>query len=795
MVNRPSPSPPVMEEEESNLSLDLALAILRRYWFIIMLAAVAGGMLAFYLAGRQNYVYQKTASIIMRDAKSGTDASSDRIMSELGIDSGAVNLANESFILKSTAVMKKVVEDLKLNTSYWYSQDFRKIELYNSSPILAVFEEIGKQRSCSFSITPRGEQNFILAYTTSQKKTTTLEGTYGQSIALPFATVSIHPTSLMNEEWDGKPIIINHLTVLETAHGLLKNFSVTRPDVKESSLLEMTLTANNPQKAADVLNQLIAVYNQVSIDEKKLAAQKTKKFIEGRLEELEKSLNKAGKELTDFKTKNDIAGNAETTISADFSSAQALEKEIFDLETQIKLAAVLADNLKKTVRNDGLISVDTGLADNGISRQIEGYNEAFLEYQKIAGSAGSQNPIAVGLRERMDSTLSAANKALANYRSNQNLKLEELKKKRETLSERLTKTATKEQEFTPLIREHKVKEELYLNLLSKEQENAMALAAAESSARVLETAHGSDLPIAPKTEQYIAAGTLGGAALCFFAFLGLGMMNNKVKNKHDLTGQTRQPIIAELPRMSKKERKNTSLFIKEEQSVMAECFHILRNNVDSLLPRPDEGGHVIMLTSTTPGEGKTFTSANLAATFAKAGRKVLLIDGDLRKFSLTRQMGGHGRRGLTSILLNQVDDPFHIIRQAGENNTPFDFLGTGPAAPNPVTLLSQPLLAQILECFRKKYDAVIIDTPPYGILADTAILAALSDISLYLIRSGMIDKRYFNQIQKLADSGKLPNLAYIINAVDFKSSSYSYYGYNYGYRYSYGSGREAAGKN
>ena len=214
-----------MEEEESTLSLDLALTILRRYWFIIILTAVAGGMLAFYLAERQNYIYKKTASIIMRDAKSGTDVPSDRIMSELGIDSGAANLANESFILKSTAVMKKVVEDLKLNTSYWQQQDFRKIELYNNSPILAVFEEIGKQRSCSFSITPRGEQNFLLAYTTSQKKTTTLEGTYGQSIALPFATVSIHPTSLMSEEWDGKPIIINHLTVLETAHGLLKDFS------------------------------------------------------------------------------------------------------------------------------------------------------------------------------------------------------------------------------------------------------------------------------------------------------------------------------------------------------------------------------------------------------------------------------------------------------------------------------------------------------------------------------------------------------------------------------------------
>ena len=220
----------------------------------------------------------------------------------------------------------------------------------------------------------------------------------------------------MSEEWDGKPIIINHLTVLETAHGLLKDFSVTRPDVKESSLLEMTLTANNPQKAADVLNQLIAVYNQVSIDEKKLAAQKTKKLIEGRLEELEKSLNKAGKELTDFKAKNDIAGNAETTISADFSSAQALEKEILIWKPRSSWRPSWQTTWKKTVRNDGLISVDTGLADNGISRQIEGYNEAFLEYQKIAGSAGSQNPIAVGLRERMDSTLTAANKALSNYR-------------------------------------------------------------------------------------------------------------------------------------------------------------------------------------------------------------------------------------------------------------------------------------------------------------------------------------------------------------------------------------------
>ena len=234
-------------------------------------------------------------------------------------------------------------------------------------------------------------------------------------------------------------------------------------------------------------------------------------------------------------------------MSADFSSSQVLEKEIFELETQIKLSSVLADNLKEAGRNGGLISVDTGLTDNGLSRQIENYNEAWLEYRKIAGSAGSRNPIAAGLRDRMESTRAAANKALANYRNNLDIKLKELNAKRDSLAERMARTATREQELTPLVREHKVKEELYLILLSKEQENAMALAATEASARVLESAHGPDIPIAPQTVQYLAASILGGGALCFFALLGIAMLNNKVKNKYDLPAQVRQPVIAELP--------------------------------------------------------------------------------------------------------------------------------------------------------------------------------------------------------------------------------------------------------
>ncbi len=326
MTNNTAPTPPVTENtEETALSLDTVLTILRRYWFIIILAALAGGTAAYYLAGRQNYIYQKTASVLMRDAKTSSDASSERIMAELGIDSGAANLANESFILKSTALMKKVVEDLNLNTSYWQKKDFREIDLYKTSPLLVHFERIDKQRACTLQITPLDEKRFMLSHSNNQGESVQLEGFYGKPLTLPFAVISIHPTSLMTDAWNGKTVIVRHSPVLETANALLRGLTITRPDSKESSLLEMTLTSSNPQKAEDTLNHLIQVYNQISKDERNKAALKTENFIQSRLKELGAALSDVDKKITEFKTKSDIVKDTDTTMSADFSTSQALE--------------------------------------------------------------------------------------------------------------------------------------------------------------------------------------------------------------------------------------------------------------------------------------------------------------------------------------------------------------------------------------------------------------------------------------------------------------------------------------
>ena len=804
-MNTPAPSPvspQAIEEEENALSLEAVFTAIRRFWFLIILCAALGGAAAYYFAGQQKLVYKKTASLIMKDESSSKNiGSADRILSELGADPGAANLANESYVLKSTALMQRVVEKLKLNTTYWQQRNLRLVDLYTDSPILVQFSSVDATRARRLEIALQGENRFTLTYTNSVDQPVTLEGTFASPLELPFAVLTVHPTAKMSEQVAGTTIVVEHAPALETTRALLKALTVVRPDEKEASLLEMSLTCNNPAKAEDILNELIVAYNENSKEEKSESARKTDAFIRTRLDEIGSALTAVDKQISDSKESANVMRDTEAAFGADFATTQTLKASIEETEMQQKLAAALHDELEECRQKGMLLTVNSGVKDPAIAVKLEAYNEAYLEYSKISKSAGAKNPIAVALREQMNATLQAARTTLDNYRMTLDLQLAELTTNLEELRTRMAETVGAEKALAPLIREHKVKEELYMLLLAKEQENALALAIAAPGAKVLETAYGSDSPIAPRTLVFIAAGTCGGGAVCLLAILGIGMLNNKVNTKYDLGAYTRQPVVGELPVLTRKEKRAHRIFVKDAHSTMAECLHILRNNVDNLLPRPEKGGHVILLTSTMPNEGKTLVSANLAATFAQAGRRVLLIDADLRKTSLTRDLGGKGRKGLTNILLNHVQNPAEVIHtltevtpDAGVEHAGIaDVLYAGSGVPNPITLLTTARFGELLRELAGQYDAVIVDAPPQGIMADTDIIARHADITLYIIRAGQVVRKYFTQVQKLADSGKLPNVAYVLNAVDFRAGSYNYYGYGYAYGY-YRYGYSAKGK-
>lgn len=786
---------PPEAEENSGFSLDSILTALRRFWFLVIVFALVGGAGAYYYSGKQGYVYQKSASVMVRDAKD----SQDRILSELGVKTESVSLDNETNVLKSTALMLRVVEKLELNTSCWTKQKLRMVDLYAKCPLLVKFSNVLPETYCRPVIAMKNETDFTLTYPNREGQPVVVEGKCNEPIQLPFATVIVQPTAHYDESWIGVEIAVQHEPVLATARGLLAALVVSRPMGTSATQLDLSITSSAPKKAEDVLNTLIEVYNQQSKEERSEAARKTEEFIRARLAELGRDLETVDKQIADTQAVDDISQDTQSLLSADFAATRAIDEEVFGLRTRIKFADVLEANMNEAAAKGTLI-VAGEKADASLSASIGRYNEACLEFKRVSGSAGARNPIVVAQRERMDLALTTARRALKNYRSNIDLQIKILEQKKAEISQRIEELAVKERRLTPLLREHKVREALYMQLLTKEQENALALAVAVPGARALETAHGSDAPIAPNSRSFIITGSVGGAAVCLAAILGIGMLNNKVRNKHDIADHSSLPVLAELPELTRRERKAKGMFLQDPHSTMAEGLHILRNNVDNFLPREAGRGHIILLTSSMPNEGKTLVAGNLAATFAQTGRKVLLVDADLRKRSLSHDLGGKGRNGLTTYLLRRESELSKLIHNlpqavptatnaetARKHDGRADILYAGPAVPHPITLLAQPLLGEMLRELATQYDAVIVDAPPCGILADTDILAKECDITLYLVRAGVIDKRYLRQVQKMADQGKLPNPAYVANAVDFKSSSYNYYGYTYGhYRYGYG---------
>lgn len=769
-------------EESDILSLEVILAVIRHQWIWILLFALLGSIAAFYVAARQGYLFEKKARIILRDEKQKSVQASDLILSELGVSSGSSNIANESYVIKSTDVMRTVVEELKLNVVYWKKHDIRRLDLYTKTPFVVDFSDLDERKDIVLSIIPQEMDKLLLSFENTEGEKMTHRATFNEKITLPFATLVIRPSSFFTEEDMGHEFIVTRTSIGKTTTDFLEKLIVVRPDSKEASLMELSFKSSNSQKSEDILNRLITVYNRLSKEEKTMAAQKTETFIRERIQELGGDLGEVDNNIVNFQKDNEIVKDIDTTLNASFSTTQEVDKDLFYIRTQIKQVTALENTLAQRGEKHEMIPSNTGILDEGIGRQIEAYNEDYLKYKKLSSSAGSKNPLVSNLVQNMKSTLEAMNRSIANGKDSLTVREAELEKKKGELKQHLSETASKGKEFAPLFRQQKVLEGLYLMLLSKREENALALATAEPSARILENAFGLDIPASPKTKLFVMAGAMGGGALCLFGFLLVAALDTKVKTKQDLEELFDIPVVAELPPLNRKEKKGGKLILQDDRSVLSECFQILRNNVESLVPRTDDLGQVIMITSTMAGEGKTTISANLAAAFGNAGRKVLLMDGDLRKISLTKRLGAKGRKGLSHALLNtgvNLEDVIHPLE--GCKNV--EILYAGHMPPNPVALLTHSSFNEMMDYVRKKYDKIIIDAPPYGILADSAIIAGYVDVTLYLVKSGLIDKRFFGNIVKLRDNGKLKNLAFVINAVDFKRSAYRYYGYGYGYKY------------
>lgn len=765
----------IQPEDNDIFSFRFIFSTARRYWPWILACALLGGGLAYFICARQGYLYQKTARIMLRDDKQKNAQVSEIILSDLGFKPGEANLANESYVVKSSEVMGRVVKGLGLDVSYWEKRNIREVDLYHTTPLKAEFSEEVAFQPCSLAVTPLNGREFSLSYRAKESGENVLHGKFGVPLKLPFATVNVCPTSYFSSGSMGRTIFVERVSVKEATDGMLGRLSVTRPDSKESSLLELTLRLSHPQKAEDALNYLIEVYNDHSRREKQMAASRAEEFIVKRIGKLGGQLGGVDKQVIDYKRNSRIVKDMDTTLDATFNRVQEIGTELFSTRTELIQVKVLARLLADRSRQQDMIPANIGIQDAGIAKQIELFNDNFLQHKKLFASAGRQNPMVSSLAENMKEMRESIGRSIANYCNALEVRMGELEKERNELNRLLSDMASKDEGLVPLLREQKVMEELYLMLLKKREENALALATTEPSARILEPAFGSNAPVAPRLPLMTMGGMAGGAFASLLALLAGNALNTKVRDKKDLAGLTDLPLAGELPLLSGKERKKLPMVVTNGRSFMEECFHILRNNAElMLLPNPEEAPRILFLTSTRAGEGKTFTALNLAAAYAQTGKKVLLIDGDLRKASLSAFYGGKNSRGLVHLLMNPQVSPDSVL-QSGKRFPGFDLVTAGPVPPNPIALLTQGRLEELLRYWRARYDRIILDGCPYEAVADASLMARHADLVLYVIRCGMIEKQYVPVIQGLADKGEFRSGAVILNAENFKNSRFHYY--------------------
>ena len=325
-------------------------------------------------------------------------------------------------------------------------------------------------------------------------------------------------------------------------------------------------------------------------------------------------------------------------------------------------------------------------------------------------------------------------------------------------------------------RQQKIKEELYLYLLNKREENALSQAITESNARVIDAAQGSRSPVAPKSMMILLAAVVLGLAIPAGIIWLQMVMNTTVRTRKDVEDAVSIPFLGEIPLRDKKNK--DEIVVRENgRDSISEAFRIVRTNMDFMRVKAKDM-KVVMFTSFNPNAGKTFVSMNLAMSFALTRKKVILVDLDIRKGTLSGHVSGSTNMGITNYLSGKVDDINSIIKKE-ELATNLDIIHTGPVPPNPSELLLSDRLEALIEELKKRYDYIILDNVPAGLVADAAIVNRVADLTIYILRAGLMDRRQLPELEKLYRQGKFRNMSLVLNGVRYNRSGYGY-GYGYG---------------
>lgn len=745
----------------------------RWYWF---LAACLLGIVASYLYIKtQNSVFEVASTVLIKDAKSsgGTqDFAALRDISGIG-KIGSNGVENEMEILKSKKLMTTVVKEVGLETAVILNGRFKSSELYGKSSPISV--KVINEKKYNKIIKPvnlyiRGD---VLEL--SGEEIPNIKTTYGKTISLPYANIIIIK-NINFEPSDNKlisRIVLNIGTLEATANTYQTALNVALVN-KDATVIKLSMFSPTPEKAQDVINKLVEVYNREAITDKNSESKKTAEFIEDRIKVIGNELGMVENQKERFKEVNQITDlETEAKIGLE-TSAEARAKQI-EVDSQLELTDALIGFVTKQNSYQVLPS-NIGLDNPGAISNIVAYNQLVLERNRLLENATPQNPLVIDITKQINNIRTSVVESLSKNRNGLQIARNNYLAEQNKVIGRISKIPSQEKLFRGIERQQQIKESLYLLLLQKREETAVSLAVTAPKARIVDYAYISPIPIAPKGKMILLGGIMLGVLLPFGAIYLLELFNNKIRTKHDLEKISSVAVVGEIPSL---ERGQNEVVLQNDLSPLAEAFRILITNMNFMLPKRDSG-KVVFVTSTVKGEGKTFTSVNLALTLANPSKKVIIIGSDIRNPQLQRY--NTARKGLTG-LSEYLHDPtmeLSDIVHVSSFNPYCDVIYSGMIPPNPTELLTSGRYEELIKQLKPRYDYIILDTAPLMLVTDTFLISDLADATLYVTRSQYTEKSLIDFANRSIASKKIKNVGFVLNDVE---KNYFGYGNKYGYGY------------
>lgn len=785
---------PVQAEQPEKSAFDFqtiyTMLVLNWKWFVLSVILCLGCG-AIYLRYKTP-TFQAQAKMLIKDDESNNRATGKSTLltaSNLGFMTNSAGIDNEMEILTSLSIAQQAVRDLKLYTTYKAKGKIKDQLMYKTEPIFVDLDPGHLEKliyPIKLVITRDGNEYKVKGqYTASAFEETektvyeiekTLNGLPAR-ISTRVGTITLNANSQVAPMADGATIKVTIVAPKYMAIKYVKALSVS-PTSKTTTIAQMVLTDEIPQRAVDYLRQLTVCYNRQANEDKNEIAVRTEEFINGRLEKINAELGSTEGSLEAYKKRNNM-------VELKMNAAQAVQnQDIFsqklaEANTQVALLQSISQYMNDPANQYQTLPSNVGLTDQSATQLINKYNDIVLTRNRLLRSASESSPTVTPLTAQLDDLSASIRRAIAQAQKN-------MATQRQSVAEQYSKyvgqtSATPEQEriLTQIGRQQDVKSGLYLMLLQKREENSISLAATADKGKLIDDPQYSG-KVSPRGSIIMLLALVLGFLIPGGILYIINFLKFRIEGHDDVEKLTKLPILADIAVAGEGTKTKGDIVVHENKNnQMEEVFRSLRTNLQFIMSKDQK---VILFTSSLSGEGKTFTAANLAVSFALLDKKVVLVGLDIRKPRLAELFEikdhHHGITNLLSMANPTAEDVEKQILNSNVNDN-LDILMAGPIPPNPTELIARPTLEMVINSLKEKYDYVLIDSAPVGLVTDTLQIGRVADATIILCRADYTPKDSFNYINDLARDNKLPHMTIAINGIDMSKKKYGYY-YGYG---------------